>query len=410
MTASYGLLGKKLGHSYSPAIHSILGGYDYRLFEVQPDDLASFLKSGRFAGLNVTIPYKQAVIPFCAGLSPVAKSIGSVNTLLCRPDGSLYGENTDVLGFAAMLDHSGVQVAGKKVLVLGGGGSSLSVKHILRERGAGEIVTVSRGGEDNYTNLDRHADARVIVNTTPVGMYPDTLAQPLGLEGFPQLEGVLDLIYNPARTRLMFEAQTLGIPCIGGLVMLVGQARAACELFMGRQVQHGREAAALRLVRARMENVILVGMPGCGKTTIGRLLAEKLGRPFADADAVLVEDAGMSIPEIFASEGEEGFRARETAVLERLGKQSGLVVATGGGCVTREENYFHLRGNGRVVFLERGVDLLPREGRPLSSGDLEAMYARRLPLYRRFADLHAENNTTPERVAEQILQALEDEK
>jgi len=405
--ADYGLLGKKLGHSYSPVIHKFLGGYDYRLFEVQPDDLAAFMLGGQFSGLNVTIPYKQEVIPFCAELSPAAKSIGSVNTILRRPDGSLYGDNTDVVGFAAMLDQSGIEVRGKKVLVLGGGGSSLTVKHVLWQRGAEEVLTISRQGQDNYTNLARHADSQVIVNTTPVGMYPDTQPQPLRLEGFPRLEGVLELIYNPARTRLIFEAKSRGIPCIGGLVMLVGQARAACELFLGRPVEPGREKAALSLVRARTENIILVGMPGSGKTTIGRLLAEKTARPFADADAALEEEAGMSIPDIFAREGEVGFRARECAVLERLGKQSGMVIATGGGCVTREENYFHLRQNGKVVFLGRDLALLAREGRPLSAGDLDAMYARRLPLYRRFADVHAENSAPPEGVANTILEALE---
>jgi len=403
----YGLLGKKLGHSYSPVIHSFLGGYDYRLFEVEPESLADFLKDGQFGGVNVTMPYKQAVMPFCDELSPVAKGIGSVNTILRRPDGSLYGDNTDALGFAAMLDQSGIEVRGKKVLVLGGGGSSLSVCHVLRERCAGEVFIISRKSADNYTNLACHADCQVIVNTTPVGMYPDTKVSPLSLEGFPRLEGVIDLIYNPVRTRLMLDAQARGIPCIGGLVMLVGQAKAACELFLGRPVEPGREKAALNMVRSQMENIILVGMPGCGKTTIGRLLAEKTARPFADADIVLEEEAGMSIPEIFAREGEDAFRARESAVFERLGGQSGLVIATGGGCVTREENYFHLRGNGMVIFLERSIDRLDRKGRPLSAGDLEAMYAHRLPLYRRFADLSAENNAPPQQVADKILQTLE---
>ncbi|MCL2857579.1 MAG: AAA family ATPase [Oscillospiraceae bacterium] len=403
----YGLLGRKLGHSYSPVIHKFLGGYDYRLFEVEPEDLANFLQSGQFAGLNVTIPYKQAVIPFCAELSPAAKSIGSVNTILYRPDGSLYGDNTDPVGFATMLERGRVEVRDKKVLVLGSGGSSLSVKHVLGQRGAGEVVTVSRAGPDNYTNLERHSDCRVIINTTPVGMSPNTGGSPIGLEGFPNLEWVLDLIYNPARTRLMLEAKARGIPCIGGLTMLIGQARSACELFIGGQVEPGREEATLHMVRSQTENIVFVGMPGCGKTSIGELLAQKMDRPFVDSDAELIKEAGISIPEIFAREGENGFRARESAVLERLGGQSGLVIATGGGCVTRDENYFHLRSNGRIVFLERNISQLPRDGRPLSAGDLDVMYERRLPLYHRFADLRVENNATPEQVAARILQLLE---
>jgi len=408
--ANYGLIGQKLGHSYSPAIHKFLGGYAYHLFEVEPDDLADFLKAGNFSGLNVTIPYKRAVIPFCAELSPVAQSIGSVNTILRRQDGSLYGENTDAAGFATMIERSGIDVRGKKVLVLGGGGSSLSVKYVLREHAVGEVVSISRTGQDNYTNLTRHADCQIIVNTTPVGMSPHTKAQPLSLESFPKLEGVLDLIYNPARTRLMLEAQARGITCIGGLTMLVGQARAACELFLGKRVKPTKEKAALRLVCAQTENIVLVGMPGCGKTVIGGLLAKKLGRPFADSDTEIIKEAGMSIPEIFAKEGEDGFRVRESTVLERLGKQSGLVIATGGGCVTREENYFHLCGSGRIVFLKRSLNRLSREGRPLSAGDLEAMYARRLPLYCRFADIRTLNDATHERVTDRLLQLLEVQK
>ena len=409
-TLTFGVIGNPISHSFSPQIHAALGDYEYHLYEKAPTAVEAFLSQGDFAGLNVTIPYKQAVIPFCDELSPAAKSIGSVNTILRCPDGTLYADNTDVAGFAAMLDQSGIEVRGKKVLVLGDGGSSLTVRYLLGERGTGEVVTISRRGQNNYTNLSRHADCQVIVNTTPVGMYPDTGSSPLSLESFPRLEGVLDLIYNPARTRLMLEADLRGIPCIGGLVMLVGQARAACELFLGRPVKHDRESAALRLVRSRTENIIIVGMPGCGKSTIGRLLAEKLGQPFVDADAALEEEAGVSIPQIFAQEGEDSFRARESAVLERLGKQSGLVISTGGGCVTREANYFHLRGNGRVVFLERCISRLARDGRPLSVGNLEEMYARRLPLYRRFADVAVENNAPPEQVADKILQVLEVQK
>jgi len=401
-----GLLGRKLGHSYSPAIHRALGGgYSYELFEVEPENLSSFLERRDFHGLNVTIPYKKEVIPFCGELSRVAAKIGSVNTLLRRPDGSLFGDNTDASGFLSMVKRSGIDVQGKKALVLGGGGSSLTVCYVLSELGAGEIVVISRGGENNYENLNRHRDAQVLVNTTPVGMYPDTDATPVSLSAFTRLEGVLDLIYNPARTRLLMDAQSRDLPRLGGLTMLVGQARAACELFSGQPVDEGKERSVIRELRRQTENIILIGMPGCGKSTIGQRLAGIMDRPFVDADHALEADAGLNIPEIFQREGEEGFRERETRILKELGKRSGLVISTGGGCVNREENYFHLRQNGTVIFLERSLHLLAREGRPLSGGDLEAMYECRLPLYRRFADRIIQNDAQVETVAKNVLEA-----
>jgi len=304
-----GLLGRKLGHSYSPAIHRALGGgYSYELFEVEPENLSTFLERGDFHGLNVTIPYKKDVIPFCWELSPVAAKIGSVNTILRRPDGSLFGDNTDASGFLSMVKRSGIDVQGKKTLVLGGGGSSLTVCHVLSGLGAGEVVVISRGGENNYENLNRHRDAQVLVNATPVGMYPDTDNAPVSLSAFPRLEGVLDLIYNPARTRLLMDAQSRVLPLLGGLTMLVGQARAACELFSGQPVDAGRERSVIRDLRRQTENIILIGMPGCGKSTIGKMLADVTERPFVDADHALETDAGLSIPEIFRREGEESFR------------------------------------------------------------------------------------------------------
>jgi shikimate dehydrogenase len=402
-----GLLGRKLGHSYSPAIHQALADYSYELFEVEPEQLAEFLKTGEFHGLNVTIPYKTAVIPFCAMLSERALKIGSVNTLIRRSDGSLLGDNTDAIGFSEMVEDSKISVEGKKVLVLGSGGASLTVCHVLRERKAGEIQVISRQGENNYENLSRHKDASVIVNTTPVGMYPDTGASPIDLRQFPCCEGVLDLIYNPARTKLLLDAEELGISNCGGLSMLVHQAKAAAELFTGANIEKSRVRTVLRDLRCQMENIVFIGMPGCGKTTVGRLLAQKLGRKFVDADLVLEEEAGMSIPELFAKEGEAGFRNREVAVLHRLGKESGLVLATGGGCVTREENYSSLHQNGILAFLERDTALLEREGRPLSQGrNLDEMFASRLPLYRRFADIRIKNDAAAEEVAVRIWEAV----
>ena len=403
-----GLLGRTLGHSYSPAIHAALGGdYSYELFQIEPENLASFLEQGDFHGLNVTIPYKQAVIPFCKSLSLTADAIGSVNTLLRQSDGSLYGDNTDAEGFLAMLRQSGIRVAGKRILVLGSGGSSLTVCHVLRAQDAGEITVISRQGAHTYENLHQYSDAQVLINTTPVGMYPATGESPVDLATFPHLEGVLDLIYNPARTRLLMDAEARGIPHIGGLSMLVGQAAAAASLFSGHPVGANSVHPAQEVLRRKMENLILIGMPGSGKSTVGQLTAERMGRPFIDTDKAVEEAAGCTIPEIFQREGEDGFRKRETEVLEALGKRSGLVIATGGGCVTRPENYPHLHQNGSVLFLERDLTALPREGRPLSQTvDLDVMYRHRLPDYQRFADKIVENIGYPETVAETVLEAF----
>ena len=405
----FGLLGRTLGHSYSPRLHAMLGDYTYGLYPVEPEALGEFLRRGDFDGLNVTIPYKEAVIPYCRALSPEAEAIGSANTLIRRPDGSLYGDNTDGLGFWGMLRKSRISVAGRKVLVLGSGGASHTVCHVLQKQGAKEVVVISRRGEHNYDNLGRHRDAEIIVNTTPLGMYPETEAVPLALNRFPQCRGVLDLIYNPARTRLLMDAEDLGIPHWGGLTMLVSQAAAASERFTGRAVSREREDEMEAALRRETENICLVGMPGSGKSTIGALLAKRTGRTFVDTDAVVEERAGLSIPELFRLEGEAGFRRRESAVLAELGKQSSLVIATGGGCVTREENYRSLHQNGRIVFLERSPDVLPREGRPLSQGaDLKKLYQTRLPLYRRFADLTVLNEDTAEAVADQIWEEADE--
>ena len=386
-----GLLGQKLSHSYSPAIHSLLGDYEYKLYETEPENVEAFLQKGDFDALNVTIPYKKRAAALCDELSETARAIGSVNTIVRRADGTIYGDNTDPYGFEHLLRTNHVDPAGKKALVLGSGGASLSVCEVLERLGANHVV-ISRSGADNYTNLGRHADAYLIVNATPVGMYPNNGARPVDLALFPKCRAAVDLIYNPARTAFLLQAEALGIPAANGLDMLVAQARRSCEVFTGRALEDGVIKRIVRALTNEMRNVVLVGMPGCGKTTVARLLSEETGRPVIDADALIAERAGCSIPEIFARDGEEGFRRLETAVLQEVGRRSGAIIATGGGCVTRPENYAPLHQNGLIVWLKRDIDRLPREGRPLSQGDLHVMYDRRAPLYAAFADCAADNN------------------
>ena len=400
-----GLLGRKLGHSYSPQIHSCLASYSYELFEKEPEELENFLKSGDFTGINVTVPYKKDVIPFLDELTPRVQELGAVNTIV-RRNGKLIGHNTDYFGFETMLKAANVSVIGKKCLVLGSGGASNTVCAVLRNFG-GHVIVISRSGEDNYDNLHRHQDAALIVNTTPVGMYPNVGVSPIDLDRFPDLEAVLDVVYNPARTKLLLDAEKKGIPAMNGLLMLVAQAKEAAEWFADTAIDDDKIHQIHAILRRQMENIVLIGMPGCGKSTVGKLLAEKCGKVFMDADAAIVEHAGMSIPEIFATFGEAGFRAIETQVLAQLGKKSGLVIATGGGCITRDENYVHLHQNGTIVWLQRDLDLLPTDGRPLSQANkLTDMYAVRKPLYEKFADHTVSNDTSPEHAVDLIMEAI----
>ena len=403
-----GLLGEKLTHSYSPQIHQLLGNTSYTLFEKTPEELASFLTQSDFTGINVTIPYKQAVIAYCAELSPIAQKLGAVNTIVRRADGTLFGHNTDYFGFETMLRRSRLAVAGKKVLVLGTGGASKTVVAVLQEHGY-HVVAVSRSGKDNYSNLHLHSDASVIVNTTPVGMYPNTELTPLSLDVFPQLEGVLDVIYNPSCTKLLQQAKERGLVTMNGLLMLVAQAKESAQLFMQQEISDDKIDEIYRKLRMQMENIVLIGMPGCGKSTVGALLAALTGKHFVDADAMIVEKAGRSIPEIFATQGEAAFRSLESAVLAELGSKSGLIIATGGGCVTRAENNAFLHRNGRTFYLHRALESLATDGRPLSqTTPLEELYRQRKALYDSFADYHIDNNRLPQETAAEILQIWEE--
>ena len=390
----YALIGERLGHSHSPWLHAQLGNDRYELCELAPDVLGDFLRARAFSGLNVTIPYKQAVIPWLDELEPSAAAIGAVNTVVNR-NGRLIGCNTDLDGLLGLLAHAGLSLADKKLLILGTGGTAHTALAAARQLGAREAICVSRTaqpGAISYAEaLREHTDAALLLNTTPVGMAPHTDAAPLDLTSFPRLEGVVDVIYNPLRTPLVQQAQALGIPACGGLYMLVRQAVCAAALFRGAPFAEDPTDALYRALLRRVENIVLIGMPTSGKTTVGRLLSEKTGLPFADTDEELVRRAGKPIPALFAEAGEAAFRDLETALLRELCATGGRILATGGGAILRAENLRLLRQNGRLFFLDRPLhELRPAPDRPLSG---DRIRLRRLYVDRRAKYLSAADET-----------------
>lgn len=404
--ATYGLLGERLGHSFSAPIHEAFGCPKYDLIEVPPENLADFMAKRAFAGLNVTIPYKRDVMPFCDYVSPEAAEIGAVNTVVNR-GGRLYGYNTDLYGFTYMVTSAGIGFPGKKVLVLGSGGTSLTARTAAKKLGAREICVISRSGADNYGNLARHADADIIVNTTPVGMYPACPAAPLDLGVFPALSGVVDVVYNPHRTALLLQAEKLGIPHAGGLTMLVAQAKAAEELFFDRTIDDAAIERVTASLLADTTNIVLVGMPGSGKSTIGLHLAALTGRELIETDNLVEEMCGKSIPALFAERGEAYFRKLESEAAAKAGKMSGKIISTGGGIVTTPENYALLRQNARVYEIQRPLEKLATGGRPLSTGldALRKMHTLRQPLYEAFRDAAIDNSG---RITDSVSRIWED--
>ena len=399
----FGLLGRKLGHSWSVPIHAALGCRGYRLIELEPEALPAFLRNTNIGGCNATIPYKRDVMAYCDVIDDAARDIGSVNTLVRRKDGKLYAWNTDAAGFCYMLRRAGIDVAGGKVVILGSGGASLTAQAMCRHLGAREVVVISRSGENNYENLSRHADADIVVNTTPVGMFPGNGAAPVDLAAFPACRGVADVVYNPRRTALLLQAEALGIPCTDGLPMLVAQAKAAEEHFFETAIPDSENERILSQLRQETSNIVLIGMPGCGKTTVGQALARLTGREAIDIDQRIVQTAGRSIPDIFARDGEAAFRELERRETAEAGKLSGKIILTGGGVVKDPRNYASLRQNGRIYHLTRNLDALPTDGRPLSQEtDLAVMWAQREPLYARFRDAVIDNNGTVEDTAAAI--------
>lgn len=402
----YGLLGEHLPHSFSPQIHSALGNNDYSLFEIAPQNLETFLKEHNFSGINVTIPYKKAVIPYLDEISQEAEKIGAVNTITVR-DGKMYGDNTDYFGFVYMLEKSGISVDGKKTVVLGGGGASATVQAVLHDFGAKEVIVVDLNTENNYDNLYLHYDGEIIVNTTPVGMYPNNLKSLVNLDDFKNLSGVLDVVYNPLKTKLILDAEERNIPCSSGLSMLVAQAKKAHEIFFNTKLDTVVCEKIENTLKMQMCNIVLIGMAGCGKTTVGQALGEKLNKQLVDTDEMVVKAENKPIPQIFAESGEDYFRKCETNAVMSAGKEKMQVIATGGGVITRPENYQPLKQNGIIVFINRDAELLPTNGRPLSQmHGVKKLYEERMPLYRGFADIEIDGNGTIEEVADRISKEI----
>ncbi len=404
MERLYALLGKPLGHSFSAPIHRRMGSPDYSLIELEERELESFLRRADLGGVNVTIPYKRTVIPLCDEIDSEARSIGAVNTIVNR-DGRLVGYNTDKPGFEYALRRARIDVRNKKAVVLGSGGTSLTARAALKSLGSSEIVTISRRGEDNYDNISRHSDAAIVVNTTPVGMYPNCPAAPLSLDVFPECEGLMDVVFNPLRTGLIMEAEERGIPHTGGLPMLVAQAYGAEQLFRGGALPADIIDECITELERDVTNIVIIGMPGSGKTTVGDVLGELTGRPHVDTDIEVLTRTGSTPADIIKGKGEAAFRKLETDILRDVCRGSGQIITTGGGVVVVPENYGILHQNGRIYCLHRPLEKLTMDNRPLSKDipTLAEMFQRRKPLYDRFKDVAVDNDESPAETAADII-------
>ena len=405
----YGLIGEKLGHSFSKVIHEKIADYTYELKEISKENLDSFMREREFSCINVTIPYKETVIPYLYYIDPAAKAMGAVNTIVNR-DGKLYGYNTDFYGMKLMIEKNGFDLKDSKVLILGSGGTAKTSKAVSEALGAREIITVSRSGEVNYNNVaELHKDADFIINTTPCGMYPNNDTYAIDPALFPSLKGIIDAVYNPLKTTIVSIGEDLGIKGVTGLYMLIAQAVLASEKFLDKSldVEKINDEIFSEMIREK-SNIVLIGMPGSGKSTIGKALAEKLGRDFIDTDDVITAKHGV-ISEIFAANGEKYFRDIETEAVKETAKQSGIVIATGGGAVLRQENVKALRQNGVIFFLNRPIeDIIPTSDRPLSS-DIDALKKRfdeRYDIYKSTGDFEIAIDGNVENAVNKIMECL----
>ena len=410
----YGLIGEKLGHSFSAVIHNMLKSNPYELIELSHNEIDSFFTQKNFSAINVTIPYKTTVIPYLAHIDDAAKAIGAVNTVVNR-GGELWGYNTDFYGLCALIKHADIILKDKKVAIIGTGGTSKTAVAVAKYHSAKAVFIVSRtagNGVISYAELyKKHADVDVIINTTPVGMYPYTEETPIDLSSFQNLSGVIDAIYNPLCTKLVLDAQKRGVKAEGGLYMLVSQAVRASELFLDCIYEEGTTDSIYQIIFKKTENIVLSGMPASGKSTVGKLLAQEMGREFFDLDEEIVRVEGRSIPEIFATEGEIYFRNLETQVLcDVLANKKGIVLATGGGAILRDENIDLLHRNGKIYFLDRPLqELLPTVDRPLASskGAILRRYEERYDRYCSTADFHIDAAGMVQEVAARIRKDFE---
>ena len=398
----FGLLGRTLGHSFSPRIHSALGNTNYELFEREPSQLQEFFADPELQGINITIPYKVNALEACDVVDPRTERIGCVNTMV-RKDGKWHGYNTDYDGFVFTLQHAGIDVSGKECIILGDGASSATVHVALEDLGAKNIVHLSRKTAPFYGDAPNYYEtAQIIINCTPIGMYPHNPANLIDITQFSKLEGVVDLIYNPRRTILLLQAEMMEIPHCDGLPFLVAQGVEAANHFQGESFGTKEIEQILRDMRREKENIILIGMPGVGKTTVGKALGEEMGRTCVDVDHELEKEIG-DISTYITEQGEAAFREKEAEMIAKFGTQTGLIISTGGGCVTVPKNFAHLRQNGRIYQLTQPVENLSTSGRVLSSGGIERLReleATRTPMYESFAQCIVEHNrNAPETVA-----------